>query len=252
MRCAMLVILALCCAGPTSGQLTVAAAANTQFAMEELRASFAAATGTEVKAIYGASGKLTTQIKNGAPFDVFVSADMSYPDSLRKWGYAVAAPRVYAYGVLVLWTLSELDLSKGLSVLGDPSVHKIALGDLKTTVYGPAAVAAMKKADVYDAVRSKFVFGESVSQVAQYIASRSADIGFNAKSVVLANEMKGKGTWVEVDRTLYEPLAQGVVICRYGQDNNPKLSSAFYDFLFSDKARDILTKYGYELPKAGP
>jgi molybdate transport system substrate-binding protein len=232
-----------------SAQITVAAAANMQFAMEVIKTAFKAETGKDVKGVYGASGKLTAQIKNGAPFDVFVSADMSYPDSLFKWKYAIGKPKTYAYGILVLWTMKEYDLGKGLSILGDSSIAKIAIGDLKATIYGPAAVKAMTAANVYDAAKPKIVFGENITQVAQYITTQSADIGFNAKSIVLSPQMQGKGKWVEVDKSLYDPLAQGAVVLKYGQDNNPESSKAFYAFLYGKKAREILEKYGYILPE---
>jgi molybdate transport system substrate-binding protein len=241
--------MALLLCRPATAQITIATAANMQFAMEEIKAAFKAETGKEVKGVYGASGKLTAQIKNGAPFDVFISADMSYPDSLFKWKYAVSKPKTYAYGILVLWTMKDYDLDKGLSILGDASIAKIAVGDLKSTIYGPAAVKAMTASGVYDAVKAKLVFGENISQVAQYITTQSADIGFNAKSIVLSSQMQGKGKWVEVDKSLYDPLAQGAAVLRYGQDNNPESSKAFYAFLYGKKAREILGKYGYVLPE---
>ncbi len=234
---------------PIGAQITVATAANMQFAMDEIKTAFKAETGKDVKGVYGASGKLTTQIRNGAPFDIFVSADMSYPDSLFKWKYAVNKPQIYAYGILVLWTMKDYDLGKGLSILSDPSIAKIAIGDLKATIYGPAAVKAMVATQVYDAVKPKIVFGENVTQVAQYITTQSADIGFNPKSIVISPQMQGKGKWVEVDKSLYDPLAQGAVVLRYGTDNNPESCKAFYTFLYGKKAREILEKYGYILPE---
>lgn len=228
-------------------QITVATAANMQFAMEEIKSAFKSLTGIEVKPIYNASGKLTAQIKNGAPFDVFVSADMGYPDSLLKWGYATSKAKTYAYGVLVIWSAKGIDLTKGLSVLSQPEIRKIAIGDLTSTVYGPAAVAMLKKVHLYDILKDKFVFGENISQVAQYIVTQSADIGFNAKSVVIAEQMRGKGVWAEVDSTLYDPIAQGAVILKYGNDFNPVASRQFFDFLSSKEVREILVRFGYKI-----
>jgi molybdate transport system substrate-binding protein len=229
-------------------QIVVATAANMKFAMEELRTDFSSAKGIEVKAVYGSSGKLVTQIKNGAPFDIFVSADVGYADSAVKWGYAVTKPKIYAYGKLALWTMKKYDLAKGLSVLTGSGIGKIAIGDPKVTVYGPASIEAMKNAGVYDKVKDHFVFGDNIAQVAEYIITQSADFGFTALSIAMSEPMHGKGTWVAVDSALYPPIGQASIILRYGDDNNPENARAFYAYLYSERARDILKRYGYSLP----
>jgi molybdate transport system substrate-binding protein len=231
-----------------NAQITAAVAANVQFAMEDIKAAFKKGTGIEVKTVYGASGKLATQIRNGAPFDLFVSADMDFPDSLRAWGHAPEKPRPYAYGKLVMWTLKDLDLGKGLAMLADSAIGRIALADPKRAPYGRESLKALQRSGLADALRPKLVYGENISQVSQYILTGNADIGFNAKSIVLAPETRGKGHWKEVDSALYDPIAQGAVVCRYGVENNPDLSSRFYAFLYSARAREILARYGYVLP----
>lgn len=172
---------------------------------------------------------------------------MGYPDSLLKWGYATSKAKTYAYGVLVIWSAKGIDLTKGLSVLSQSEIRKIAIGDLTSSVYGPAAVAVLKKVHLYDILKDKFVFGENISQVAQYIVTQSADIGFNAKSVAIAEQMRGKGVWAEVDSTLYDPIAQGAVILKYGNDFNPVASRQFFDFLSSKEVREILVRFGYKI-----
>ncbi|MDD5674031.1 MAG: molybdate ABC transporter substrate-binding protein [Chitinivibrionales bacterium] len=233
---------------PSVAQITVATAANMQYAMEDLKNVFTKSTGVKAAAVYGASGNLLAQIKNGAPFDLFVSADVAYPDSAFKWGYAAAKPRIYAYGVLVFWTMKDLDLKEGFSVLSNRAIKKIAVGDPAVTVYGPAAIEALKHAGVYDAVVSKLVFGNNISQVSQYIATQAAEIGFTAKSLVCAGPMADKGHSLDVDTTFYAPIAQAAVILKYGADNNPQASKNFYGFLCTEKARKILQRYGYKLP----
>ena len=240
--------LILLLSAPGFAQITAAVAANVQYAMEEIKTEFRKSTGIEVKTIYGASGKLTTQIKSGAPFDLFISADMDFPDSLHRWGYASEKPRPYAYGKLVLWTLRDLDLDKGIAVLMDSGVSKVALADPKRAPYGKEAVKALQRSGLYDKVLPKVVYGENISQVSQYILTGNVEIGFNAKSVVLADEVRGKGKWKEVDSTLYDRIAQGAVVCKYGRDNNPGLSSRFFAFLYSEAARNIFSRYGYILP----
>jgi len=234
--------------GEDPPRLLAAAAASVQYAMEELRADFRQSAGVEVQAVYGSSGKLAAQIKNGAPFDVFISADMDFPDSLGKWGYASAQAKPYAYGKLVLWTTRDWDPAQGLPLLAQAGVRKIALADPQRAPYGREAVKALKKSGNYGQIKQKLVFGESISQVNQYVLLGTVDIGLTAKSVVLASDMHGKGKWAEVDSTAYDPIAQGAVLCKHGAENNPGPSAKFLAYLYSAPARTILAKYGYALP----
>lgn len=227
-------------------KLTVAAAANVQFVLNELKKDFENSTGIDVDIILNSSGKLTAQIKQGAPYDVFVSADMNYSEELYKSGFANEPPKVYANGILVLWTTSaNIKPSADLKILSSTAVKKIAIANPATAPYGAAAVEAMKYYKVYDEVKDKLVNGESIAQTNQYIISRSADIGFTAKSIVLADEMKGKGTWMEIDSKSYKPIEQGAVILKHGNETNKEAAQKFYNYLYSDNAKKILRKYGY-------
>ena len=228
--------------------LIVAVAANVKFAFTDLQQAFSKQTGVEVKSVFGSSGKLTAQIRSGAPFDVFLSANMKYPDALYQAGLAVTRPRVYANGVLVLWTMSPLDLSKGIQVLKDPAILKIAVANPKLAPYGREAINALKHFKLYSAVETKLIYGESISQTSQYIDSKSADIGFTAKSVVLAPQLAGHGKWIELPKGSYQPIAQGVVILRHGAQTNPQAAQQFVQFLASPAARTIFERYGYLLP----
>jgi molybdate transport system substrate-binding protein len=231
-----------------AGSLTIAVAANVQFAFQELQAAFTHETGIEVQTVIGSSGKITAQVRSGAPFDVFLSADMDYPRTLHKEGLSSTAPIVYAYGTLVLWTMSDLDLTPGLKVLTDPKVDKVAIANPKLAPYGRAALQALTQYRIADAVQAKAVFGENVSQVNQYVYSQNVTAGFTAKSVVLSPTMRGKGHWIEVPSDTYRPIAQGVVILKYGTDNAETDSKRFIRFLTSATARKILADYGYGLP----
>lgn len=237
-----------CRQGAPSGPLMIAAAANVQFAMEELEARFEEQTGIPVEVILSSSGKLAAQIRQGAPFDLFVSADTKYPEFLYQEGAAAGTPRIYAYGALVLWTLKDLDLSRDLAVLTDPSIRKIGMPNPKTAPYGEQAMLALQNSGLADSLQSRLVFGESIAQVNQYVLSGACEIGFTARSVVMAPELKGKGKWAELDKSTYRPIAQAVVITNYGQENNPETSRLFFDFLFSSEGRAIFQKFGYELP----
>lgn len=227
-------------------RITVAAAANVQFVLQEIKKGFEKETGISVNIILNSSGKLTAQIKEGAPYDVFVSADMKYPQELYSSGFATAAPKVYANGVLVLWTMrKDIKPSADLKLLITDIIKKIAIANPQTAPYGTAAEEAMKYSKVYEQVKDKLVFGESISQTNQYILSQSADIGFTAKSIVLSNEMKGKGVWVDIDSRSYTPIEQGAVILKHGDETNKEASQKFYSYLYSAKAKNVFKKYGY-------
>lgn len=227
-------------------KLTVAAAANVQYVMNELAKDFESSTGIKTDIILNSSGKLTAQIKEGAPYDVFVSADMKYPQELYKNGYAIDSPKVYANGLLVLWTTqTSIKPVADLSVLTSDEIKKIAIANPQTAPYGEASVEAMNYYKVYDKVKNKLVYGESISQASQYISSGSANIGFTAKAIVLADEMKSKGIWIDVDRKAYKPISQGAVILKHGNETNRDAAKKFYDYLYSQKAKNILKKYGY-------
>ncbi|HJV52925.1 MAG TPA: molybdate ABC transporter substrate-binding protein [Noviherbaspirillum sp.] len=228
--------------------LTVAVAANVQYAFEELQVEFKKETGHDLKPIYNSSGKFTAQIMNGAPFDIFLSADMDYPEKLHLQGHTATPPQVYAYGALVLWTMNDLDLGAWQRVLAGPTVRKIAVANPKTAPYGRETMRALAHLGLEQSLAPKLVYGESIAQTNQYIHSKAADAGFTAKSVVLAPLMKGQGKWIELPKGAYQPIAQGVVVLKHGQQTDPKLAQQFHDFVFSAKSRAILERYGYFLP----
>jgi len=230
-----------------AGGITVAGAANVQFTLEDLKAEFTRETGVDVKTVIGSSGKLTAQIENGAPFDVFLSADMKYPAKLYKDGFSAQVPQVYANGALVLWTMKDLDLPQGVGVLSKTGIQKIALADPKLAPYGREAVKALQFYKLYGSLEKKLVYGESISQVNLFITTGAAEIGFTAKSIVLAPDMKNKGKWVEVPAGSYKPIAQGVIVLKYGRQHHSQEAHEFYDFLFSAPAKAIFKKYGYNL-----
>ena len=234
------------CEDASRDSLTIAASANMQYAMEDLIAKFTEESGISCELIVGSSGKLTAQIVEGAPFDLFFSADMKYPQEIHKKGLSSRPPRIYAYGYLVFWSLeAELELTKeGMLSEG---VRHIAMANPVTAPYGRAAEDLLKGMGIYESIGSKLVFGESVAQTNQFILSGSAELGLTARSVVLAPEAEGKGQWKEADQTLYEPIAQGLVHLKSTDPEKEKWALAFDDFLRSQTAIDILHKFGYGL-----
>lgn len=231
----------------SAATLTVAVAANVQYAFDEISAAFRKETGHDIRPVYNSSGKFVAQIMNGAPFDVFLSADMEFPEKLHSEGHA-DAPKIYAYGALVLWTMKDIDLADWQGTLRSDVVRKIAIANPKVAPYGRETMKALAGFKLDDALKAKFVFGESISQTNQYIHSGAADAGFTAKSVVVAPEMRGKGKWIDLPRTAYQPIAQGTVILAHGRKNNPALAKQFHEFLLGPASRSILERYGYQLP----
>lgn len=233
------VLISYSCGQLHENSITIATSANMQFAMTELAEEFESETGIKCDLVISSSGKLTAQIMEGAPYDIFVSADMKYPQEIADKKLSVTSPKVYAYGKLVLWSYKD-NTSLSLNSLLSKSTNHIAIANVKTAPYGKAAEEFLFQMKIYETVKDKLVFGESISQVNQFITSKSAELGFTAKSSVLSPKMKNKGSWIEIDKKLYSPIQQGVV-----QLNNKEYSEKFYNFLFSEEAKEILEKYGY-------
>jgi molybdate transport system substrate-binding protein len=228
--------------------ITVAAAADLQFAMQEVNSRFRQETGKSVNLIYGSSGNLAQQLQNGAPFDLFFSANLDYPRQLEAAGLVEPGTFYqYATGKIVVWAPnnSKLDLSSGLKVLLDPSVRKIAIANPQHAPYGKAAVAAMRKEKIYEQVKDKFVLGEDISQAASFVASGSADAGVVALSLALSPNMKDRGRYVEVPDGEYPAIQQACVILR--SSRNKDVARQFLKFIQSSPIRELLQKYGFAI-----
>lgn len=226
--------------------LTIATAANTQFAIKEIAALFERKYEVKINLIIGSSGKLTAQIQQGAPYDLFLSANTKYPTSLFESGYAPHPPTIYANGQLVLWTnLSTLSLDKELTILEDPAIHKIGIANPKNAPYGEEAIHVLQYFGVYSSLKAKLVYGESIAQATQFIASGNCELGITAKSIVSSPIMQGKGQWIDLPIESYQPIQQGVVITKYGASNQASLAQAFFDFLFTEDAQGIFRNFGY-------
>ncbi len=228
--------------------ITVAAAANLKYALDDITAAFTKESGIDVKIITGASGKLTQQIMSGAPYDAFLSADVEFPAKLVQAGLTTTPAQVYAYGTLVLWSDTGIDLSKGIAVIADPSVKKIAVANPKTAPYGIEAMNAMKYYKVADSATPKIITAESISQVGAYVTTQAVDVGFMAKSIVLSPEMKNVGKWIEIDPKAYNTIDQAMVGLKNGSPENQIAAKKFIRFMTSTKAQAILKANGYGLP----
>jgi molybdate transport system substrate-binding protein len=244
----MAFILLLGLAKVSAGEITIAVAANVSYAIEALKKEFNVAyPQTQVQVILGSSGKLTAQIKHDAPYGLFLSADMKYPEALYSEKIAVTEPVVYAQGALAFLSVKDQNYTVGMNILESQEIKKIAIANPQTAPYGVAAAEALKNAGLYEALKEKFVYGESISQTVTY-ATTAADIGLVAKSSLLSPQMseyKENIHWSDVDETLYTPINQGMVILKKGE-GNPEVK-AFYDFMLSVKAKEILKNFGYKV-----
>jgi len=238
-------IMFVSCQKKQATKLNIAVAANMQFAMKVLAKTFTKKTNILCNLIISSSGKLTAQIKAGAPYNVFISANMKYPNDLFKSGFATKAPVIYAYGKLVMWSMVE-GIHPSIALLNNKQIKHIALANPKMAPYGIATIAVLKHYHLYNSLKTKLVFGENISQTNQFIISKSSAIGFTSKSVVLSPQMKGKGNWIAVDESVYTPIAQGVVVLKHHR-TELKNSKKFYDFLLSAEAKKILKNFGYSV-----
>lgn len=233
----------LSCNTKKQSTLQIATAANMQYAMAELIAEFEKTNHLKCDLIVSSSGKLTAQIIEGAPYDIFISADMKYPNTLYKKGLTISKPEIYAYGTMVMWT-NKLTSKPTLDILTSEEVKHIAIANPKTAPYGNAAVNYLKKVNLYEKLKSKFVYGESIAQTNQFIKTGAAEVGFTAKAVVLSKNLKNVGKYTELNSELYKPIAQGIVSIK-NNNQNTENQKKFLNFIFSEKGREILHKFGY-------
>ena len=233
-------------------ELSVAAAADLTYCLDDLNATFRKVhPEADIKVSSGSSGNFATQIKNGAPFEVFLSADSGFPRDLAKAGMAdEKSMAIYAVGRLVLWTArpEAVDVTKGLEILrGAEPVKKLAVANPDHAPYGRAAKQALEHDKLWDAVQPRIVLGENIAQTAQFVATGSADAGIVALSLVVAGKWSTVGKWQEIPADKYAPLEQAVVLTKKGLQN--PLARSYLDFLRTPEARSIFDRYGFRLPE---
>lgn len=238
-------------AEPRQSPLRVAAAADLQFALKDIAQQYEHQTGRKVEVTFGSSGNFFAQLQNGAPFDVFFSADIEYPTRLQQANLTEPNSMLkYAVGRIVVWMPagSKINLAgQKWNALLDPGVQKIAIANPEHAPYGRAAVEALKHSGIYDKVQSKLVYGENISQAAQFVQSGNAQAGIIALSLAVSPAMKSGQRWgVPVDQ--YAPLDQAAVILKSARDK--EAAHAFLAFVSSDAGQRILGSYGFAIPNA--
>ncbi|MEA3288786.1 MAG: molybdate ABC transporter substrate-binding protein [Campylobacterota bacterium] len=232
-----------------AGTINIAVAANVSYAIDTLKQQFNKQhPKTKVRVILGSSGKLTAKIKNGAPYDLLMSANMFYPETLYKEGIAVTKPIVYAQGALAILSNNQRSFRHGIKLLKSKLVKRVAIANPKTAPYGKATFEALENAGILGDVKQKIIYGESISQTVSY-TMMAADVGIIAKSSLYSKKMKKFKQnlhWKEVDKNLYTPIDQGMVILKRAKVNAEV--KAFYEFMKSKKAKKILEEFGYQIP----
>lgn len=241
----VLVFFSFACREMEKTQLRIATAANMQFAMDELIKDFQKKSRITCELVISSSGKLSSQIREFAPFDVFISADTLYPNQLAREGFTIDSTTIYAYGKIVIWTIDP-DFEPILDSGTLKKVQHIAIANPKTAPYGVAAIQFLKYNNLYERVEKKLVFGESISQTNHYIITGAAEIGITAKSIVLSPVLKIKGRWTEPETDSYQPIAQGMVILKNAKNQENALR--FKEYVLSAEGRNILASYGYMVP----
>lgn len=225
----------------------VAVAANFSAPMQQITALFQKETSHQIKLSFGASGGIYAQIKNGAPFDLFLSADQLTPQKLEAEGFGVPNSRfTYATGQLVLWSKQEGLVDAKGQVLQNKSIQRIALANPKLAPYGAAAMETMTNLGLLKELQSKLVQGDNIAQTYQFVSTQNAQIGFVALSQVFANgNMTSGSAWI-VPGNLHQPIQQDVILLRKGQDN--KAATALLLYLKGEQAKKIMKSFGYLSP----
>ena len=230
-------------------EITIAAAADLRSALAEITSQFQSETPVRVKVVYGSSGNLFQQIQNGAPFDLFFSANSDYPKKLEAAGLSVPGTYYeYARGHIVLLTSasSALNLQQGLKVLLEPSIKRIAIADPGHAPYGQAAVAALKSQRIYDQVSGKIVVGENVAQAASFVTSGAADVGIIAKSLAVLPSARVQIRFIEIPADEYPPIQQACVLLK--SSTKQDAARRFLNYIRTPETSKILQQYGFEVP----
>ncbi len=230
---------------PASQPLSIAAASDMKFAMDSIVAVFKKSNpDVAIQVTYGSSGKFFEQISNDAPYDIYFSADIAYPQKLREKGFAITEPKIYGIGQIVIWSKKNDPNTDKMNALADISIKKIAIANPAHAPYGKRAVESMKFYKIYDQVKSKLVLGENITQTAQFVTLGAADIGIIALSLALSPPMqKEGGKYFIIPEESHQPLKQGYVILKRAKSNSTAIK--FADFCESKTAKNILTHFGF-------
>lgn len=245
----LFIILFIASSVSAQQKATVVVAANLKTAMDSILKVYKLKNpNNKIQVTYGSSGKFYEQISNGAPFDLFFSADMNFPAQLKNNGFTVSPIKLYAIGRLAVWSKTLDPNVEKMNSLLHPKVKKISIGNPKTAPYGAKTIESLKYFKLYNKVKTNLVFGENIAQAAQFVAFGAADIGIIALSDAMSPAMKKeRGKYYVIPQESHSLLEQGCVILKHGKGNTA--AKQFYDYISSEKAIQILTYYGYSQNK---
>ena len=231
-----------------ASSINIAAAANLSTTLKSLKAHFLQRyPDTKLRLTVGSSGRLALQIAQGARYDIFLSADTTYPKRLYEANKALYAPKIYALGSLILLTRKRYDLDRGLALLSDKALKRVVIANPKTAPYGKAALEVLQNTKLYKSVAPKIIYAESISQALAYTL-KAADAGIVAKSALYTPFGAHLKTiyWIDIPQRLHSPIAQAALLLKSAKDN--EAAKRFYEYLFSQEAKEILASHGYRLP----
>lgn len=240
----MIAILWIACKQKEKPPLLIAAASSVQFVLEEVINEFERRHSVKCELITSSSGKLYAQIKAGASFDIFISADQEYPNLLYKEGMSEGPPILFAEGRLIAWSTQHV-IDSTTFLLSDSKFKKIAIANPEIAPYGNAALAFIKKEYEYEKLADRLVYGENISQVNQFVNVGAADVGLTGQAVVHRPGISARGSWILIPETSHPAILQDFLLLNNGKSSK-EAQQAFVDFLKSDEGKFILRKYGYE------
>lgn len=248
----LLCLLSLVCALPVyaSGKLTIAAASDLRYALDDIVTLFQQRQpAADIRVIYGSSGKISTQIRHGAPYDVFFSADIQFPEQLYAEGHALTQPQLYALGRIVLWSPRQNMAGIELAQLTELNFRRLAIAQPSHAPYGQRAKEALQAVGVWATVEPKLVYGENIAQTAQMVQSGGADIAIIALALARFPELAKQGYQL-IPAELHQPLTQAYVITRHGANNST--AQNFTAFMTNKEVLAIMQSYGFDLPTSQP
>jgi molybdate transport system substrate-binding protein len=246
MKKLVLLFLAALCLSLSAQTVKVAAAGNLRYIFEDIKAKYVVThPSVKIDVTLGASGILTQQIINGAEFNFFMAADVKFPQKLKEQGCTAGNVETYAFGKLVLWS-NTLDVSKGIEILKDEKVKRIAIAKPEIAPYGERAFECLKYYNLYESAKDKLVYADDIAQAAQFAETGNAEVAFIAYSLVFGPEMQDKGNYSLLDTNSYKPVEQACVLLKTWQ-KNPE-AAKFMNFVLSDECKPIFQKYGFIVP----
>ncbi|MFD0795668.1 molybdate ABC transporter substrate-binding protein [Mucilaginibacter litoreus] len=238
-------IWVICINTAMTQSVKVAVAANLQPVMRTIKTDFKSSTGVNIDIISGPSGNLAAQIRNGAPFDVFLSADTDFPLSLQHDGFGLTPVKIYAQGVLIICSKQRLDLSKWQQLVLTAGIKKIAIANPAIAPYGRATKQALNQMNMYDKLKTKLVFGESISQVNTYVITGTVQAGFTTLSLIKDASNKTPLYYSVISPKSYTPIEQGMLLLKHARGNAS--AEKFYRYILSSSARKIFKQFGYHI-----